>query len=456
MPNARSLHNKRGIKGSVIDFPKTREAVSPWGGPGTQLVLSMADAADEIVRWGQSVGERDRQLREFWPTESILAGAMGMVCQRNASFEWILDGPDKTVEQVEYILNNAITTGGAGWMPFVSALSQDLYTTDNGMFIEIIRKDERSPVVGIAHLDSYNCLRTGNPDYPVVYRDRLGKLHRMPWWSVVAVADLPSPIQKMNGVGHCAVTRVLRMAQIMRDTAQYKHEKVSGQFYRAIHFVGGVAKQEIEDVQDRGLEEARNQGLTRYIMPLIIASLDPEKPVSSETIELASLPDHFDFDQEMKWYINTLALGLGTDYQDLAPLPGGGIGTGAQSEILHRKANQKGSKWFMDALIRIFQWRGIVPRNITFDFITQDLAEEQDDARLRKLRAEERAIRLNSGEIDFVTARKLAEDVGDFSDDINIDEIEDPDPGMGRELNSSGGSAGGNVQGEDNLNREPK
>lgn len=450
MPRARSLHNKRGYQASVIEFPKAQD----WELPGTNFVLGMADVADEITRWGTDTNRRDKQLREFWPSESILAGAIYFACARNSAFEWKLDGPPKTVDAVEYILNNAITSGAPGWMSFINAVSQDLYTTDNGAFIEVIRKEPTSPVLGIAHLDSYECTRTGDPLFPVIYRDRDGRYHKMPWYNIISLSDMPSPIQKMNGVGHCAVSRVLRYAQIMRDIAQYKHEKVSGQFYRAIHFVGGVSRQEIDDVQTRGLEDAQNQGLVRYIMPLIVASLDPEKPVSSETIELASLPDNFNIDEEMKWYINNLALGLGTDYQDLAPLPGGGLGTGAQSEVLHKKSNQKGSKWFMDAIVQEFQWRGIVPRNVEFEFTAQDFAEEQDEARLRKLRAEERAIRLNSGEIDFITARKIADELGDFPEEININDIEDPEPGMGRQL--SGGSAGGSVQGEDNMNRDEK
>lgn len=447
MPRARSLHNKRGYQASVIEFPKAQD----WETPGVSFALGMAEAADEIQKWGTDVDRRDRELREFWPSESILASAIYFACARNSAFEWTLDGPPKTVDAVEYILNNAITTGSPGWMSFINAVSQDLYTTDNGAFIEVIREEPTSPVLGIAHLDSYECIRTGDPAHPVLYRDRDGKYHKMPWYNIIALSDMPSPIQKMNGVGHCAVSRVLRYAQIMRDIAQYKHEKVSGQFYRAIHFVGGVAKQEIDDVQQRGYEDAHNQGLVRYIMPLIVASLDPEKPVSSETIELASLPDNFNIDEEMKWYINNLALGLGTDYQDLAPLPGGGLGSGTQSEVLHKKSNQRGSKWFMDAIAKEFEWRGIIPRNVEFEFVAQDNAEEQEEARLRKLRAEERAIRLNSGEIDFKTARKIAQEYGDFPEEINIDEIEDPE--IGRQL--SGGSSGGNVQGEDNLERTP-
>ena len=446
MANTRSLHNKRAQQASVLDFPPVGEHGGFGGG---QFMLGMAEVADSFTKWGTNVEKRDKELREFWKTEPTLAGALFAVCARNSAYQWVLDGPQKTVDAVEYLLNNAITSGAPGWMPFINAVSQDLYSTDNGFFIEIIRKDPKSPVLGIAHLDSHECIRTGNPDVPVIYRDRRGRLHKLPWYNVISESDLPSPIQSMNGVGVCAVTRVLRSAQIMRDIAQYKHEKVSGQFYRAIHFVGGVSKAEIEDVQTRGLEDAQNEGLVRYIMPLIVASLDPEKPVSSETIELASLPDNFNLDEELKWYINSLALGFGVDYQEFAPLPGGGIGSGNQSEVLHKKSRGKGPAWFMDMITNVFKWRGIIPRNIEFEFIEQDLQAEGDEARLRKLRAEERAIRIQSGEIDYDSAREIARLSGDM-EGIDIGSIKDPVV----EPTPIGGSSGGKVQGEDNLNRE--
>jgi len=448
MPQTRSLHNKRGIQQSVLDFP----TVNQFQNPGTSFTLNVAESADSFTKWGKNVHKRDKELREFWPTESMLAGAVASVVVRNAAFTWELDGPERTVSAVDYMLNNAISVGGSGWMTFINALSQDLYTTDNGGFVEIIREDEKSPVLGIAHLDSGRCTRTSDPLFPVLYKDRKDKFHKMPWYNVITYADMPSPIQTMHGVGVCAVTRVLRSAQILRDIAQYKHEKVSGQFYRAIHFVGGVAKSEIEDVQTRGLEQAQNKGMVRYIMPLIIASLDPEKSVSSETIELASLPDNFNIDEEMKWYISSLALGFGVDYQEFAPLPGGNLGAGSQSEVLHQKSRGKAPAWFMDMIVNSFKWRGVVPRNVDFNFIEQDLAAEGDEAKLRKSRAEERAIRIQSGEIDYATARILADRSGDM-EGIEIGSIKDPEI---QETGGIGGSAGGRVQGTDNGNRDEK
>ena len=406
---------------SVIEFPDAVERKQPW----TTLFLDVAQVADSIIPWGKSPARRDTQLREYWPTENMLAGAMYAVCARNAASPWELEGPPEQVKAVKYLLNTAYTSGGQiGWIDFLMAFSQDFYGVDNGAVIEIVRDSPTSPVKGIGQLDSVMCTRTGDPKFPIIYTDRKGREHKMPWYNVIAKAEMPSPIESMNGIGYSAVTRILRTSQILRDLAQYKHEKVSGRFIREIHVVGGVSKGEIKDVIERDQENANNAGLIRFIQPSIIASLDPEKPVSLETIELASLPDNFDFDQEMKWYIATLALGFGVDYQDFAPLPGGNLGTSTQSEILHRKSRGKGPALFMEMIQNMFHWYGVIPKSVTFNFSEADLSAQEDEATIKKMRAETRAIRIASGEITPEMARILAVE----DDDLEEEQIVDMEP----------------------------
>ena len=414
MPKMTSTQPDKALDNSVIEFPKIDERQSPYA----PLTLYIAEVADEISKWGTRVQARDKQLRQFWPSESTLAGAMYSVAARNSAFQWSLEGPDKLLPPLERMLHSAMSSGGTiGWTNFISAISLDYYGTDNGAFIEVIRATPTSPVLGIAQLDSEKCQRTGDPDYPVIYMDRGGHEHKMAWYQIIPFTELPSPIETMNGVGYCAVSRVLRAAQIMRDMSQYKHEKVSGRFNRAIHIIGGVSKSQIEDIENRGQEDANNAGLIRYMQPLILASLDPEKAVSTATIELASLPDSFDQDQELKWYIANLALAFGVDYQDFAPLPGGNLGTSSQSEILDRKSRGKGPALFMEQLQNAFHWRGVFPRNVIFSFSERDLASQKDEASISKLRAEERAIRIMSGEITVDMARTLAVYAGDLEDE---------------------------------------
>lgn len=399
---------KQAFRRSVQDFPNQGE-ISTTLATTNPLTFQIAGISDTIPPWGRAtVKTRDRELRKFWQTETMLAGAINAVCTRNSAFEWEVEGPENTAEAITQMLHMAMVGNERGWVNFIQSVSQDLYTTDNGAFIEIVRAENKpdSPVIGIAHLDSGQCTRTGNPDFPVLYEDRKGRIHKMPWYAIIPMAELPSPIERMNGVGFCSVSRVLRMAQLLYNIATYKNEKVSGRFYKAIHFVGGVSRREIEDIMDRGQEQADNRGQTRYILPQIVASLDPEKPVSTATIDLAALPDNFNLDEELKWYISGLALGFGVDYQDFAPLPGGNLGTSTQSEVLHRKSRGKGPAVFMETLQNVFHFYGVLPKNVRFKFHERDLASEVEAAQIKKERAQEIAVLLRAGVLTPEAARK--------------------------------------------------
>ena len=99
------------------------------------LVLGMATVADSMEPWGRNPVRRDQQLREFWPTEPILASAVYSLSIRNAAFSWTLEGPERTVEAIQDML--AMADLGAGWQSFSSKLSVDVMTQDNGGFIEV-------------------------------------------------------------------------------------------------------------------------------------------------------------------------------------------------------------------------------------------------------------------------------------------------------------------------------
>lgn len=418
MPNVKQLSPQDQFPRGAIRESVQVVPPADTGSPGAMtLTLQIASSADAILPWGRNVRKRDRQLRDFWPTESYLAGAMVSVSMRNAVSDWEVRGEsDKIIQAVTDTLNSAIAGDTIGWIPFALKHSQDLYSQDNGAFIEVIRdpsmdatskfKGPMAPVIGIASLDSGQCTRTGNPEYPVVYTDRDGKDHKLAWYEVISFSDYPSTIEKMNGVGICAVSRTLRLAQIMRSIAIFKDEEVSGRNIKRINLVGGVGQQQIKDAVTRTQEDASNKGLVRYIEHAILASLDPEKPVSVAEVNLASLPEGFDFDQEMQWYISGLALGFGTDYQELAPLPGGNIGSASQSMILHRKSSGKGPRTWMQSLSNAFKVYGVLPKGYPLVFNDKNEQEEMEKQEIRRKAVEETAIAINSGILSPEAAAK--------------------------------------------------
>ncbi len=402
------------------------------------LVLGMATVADSMEPWGRNPVRRDQQLREFWPTEPILASAVYSLSIRNAAFSWTLEGPERTVEAVQDML--AMADLGAGWQSFSSKLSVDVMTQDNGGFIEVIRERDApdAPVIGIAHLDAGRCMRTGNTETPVIYTDIKGVYHRLQRHNVVAVAELPSPVETMRGMQLCAVSRVLRAAQYLRDIGVYQREKVGGNNPNQIHLVSGVPSRQITDAMQTHKDAQLAKGMQRFIIPLVLGSIDPSATVSVATIDLKTLPDGFDLDDAMRWYINQLALGFGVDYQDFAPLPGRGIGSSTEALVLHMKSRGKGPGFWMKLLEYTFNFHGLIPQNVTFSYDEQDVEADLEEAELAKITADTiealvgsttldpqagRQILLDNGYIDEVTFDRLSV-TGDTTPDVTAQDVE--------------------------------
>lgn len=376
------------------------------------IFLRFAEVGARITPWWSL--QRDKELREFWRTEPVLASAIYTVASRQAAFSWALDGPSRACNRVQDILLNADL--GAGWVSFIEKGSQELATQDNGWFLEVIRPKNGGPEtapIGIAHLDSGACIRTGDPEEPVLYIDRKGGRHLLKWYQVVILEELPSPIQTMNGVGFCAVSRVLKAAMILKDIATFKEEKVSSRPQRGIWFVQGMRQSVIEDALKKAMESQESEGLTRFVKPIVAASLDPAIPINVHQLDFASLPDGFDEETTLRWYIAQLAMGFGTDYQEFAPMPGQKLGAGAQAEVMAQKARGKGPALFMKRLEHALNlW--VCPQSVTFQFVETDPVEEKAKADVALVRAMERRNRIESMEITPAEARQLALDAGDL------------------------------------------
>ena len=125
MPNTPRLSPENqfpepAIAESVQVQPKPDSGLQWNGTIADYLTISLASAADLITPWGRSVAIRDKQLREFWPTESYLAGALVNVSLRNIAFDWEIQGAsDAVIEIVTDYLRAAIAGGEFGWVSFM-------------------------------------------------------------------------------------------------------------------------------------------------------------------------------------------------------------------------------------------------------------------------------------------------------------------------------------------------
>lgn len=400
------------IKDSVRVVPTLSEA------QGSNLIVYMAQANSIIEPWAGNPYRRDQQLSKIWKEEPFLKSAVTSIAMTRAALSWELSGPPRTVKQVQAMLN--ASEFNQGWQNMMMQVNIDLLTLDNGGFIEVIRdtpprgrKPESMPVKGLAHLSGLSCIRTGNPETPVIYVDANGAQHPLKWYQVIMLTEAPMP-ESRTGRQLSFVSRVLGFADIIKSMIVHYEEKLSGRFTKAIHVVSGVAQGEIEKTQRMGQIDADNAGLMRYGQPLILTTLDPNARVTKETIELATLPDGFDMDQIMNWYITLLALASGSDYQEFAPLSNGNLGTASQSDTLHRKAQRKGTQLFIKLIETALHQNNVIPSNIQFRYKQQDAAAELEQAEIEKTRAETRKLQIDSGELTPEVARQIAVDKGDL------------------------------------------
>lgn len=381
----------------------------------SSILLSFADLQSKIEPWGANWMLRDSQLRSLFLTEPFLCAAVYNVAATRSAFSWKIEGPPKTARLVQEMLNGSEYQHGFSALQLKVAV--DVLTQDNGGFVHIVRKHKGNPssaVVSLHHLDAARCYRTGNHLKPVIYIDSEGQEHILSWYEVMTFEDMPHPSYNARGRQVCFVSRVLKAAETIKAMTQYKDEKISGRYSRAIHVVSGVANHEIEDAKKIAQIQADNQGLMHYMEPIILTTLDPSGSVGHVKIDMASLPEGFSESEQLKWYITLIAMAAGGEYQDFSPLPGGNLGTSSQSETLHRKAQAKGHALWMKLWETKMRATNILPRSVAFRFLQQDAQAELEKAIIAEKRATERKIRIESGEITQTIAQQIAVDSGDL------------------------------------------
>ena len=430
---------QEAIRRSVESIDPSSNGIGTLG-DGFGLIAFAAAYNDAIAPWGTAPVVRDSQLRAFLTKEPYAMAAFGSIIARNAAMSWRIEAKtSKVEEQAHDLLMRA--NWGAGWLDFSSLYSMDILTQDKGQFTEIIREEDRpdAPTVAFRTLDAAYCWATGDPMEPVVYMDRVsGKYYRLKWYQVHHSLEMPMYTGMFAGTWGsyhrlqlCALSRALKGAQTYFNMEQYVEEKTGGRHTRAIHLVGGFAKKEIEDGMK--LWQATNDGMlqSRYINPTVLAAVDPSAKPDVKTLELTSLPDGWDQEAALKDYLTLLAMALLTDYGELAPLPGKGIGTATQSETMDDKARQKGAGLFRKRIAHMMN-TVILPDNCEFVWDEQDLKEEQYTAAIRKTRAEARGTMKANGEINEAGARMLALEQGDMSqelfDEMNTQKVVAPPP----------------------------
>lgn len=386
MPDT-DLINKSVTKNDYADTPRggVINFMIPWY-PGVGVGLP-----PEPPQWWSRA--RDFTLRSTILYEDMWAAAIGIAITKIASSSWEVDSEiPLRARRGQDLINNS------DWVKLFAKGLRDYLTTDNGQFVEIVRvaKSPVSSVVGLAHLDSLRCTRTGDPDIPVIYADRKGVEHEIRYENVIALSDLPDPGDTWFGVGNCAASRSYRSIYKLSVIERYVSEKVSGRRPLAIHFVSAVGQRQLDGIVQSAEENAARQGLLSYMGAIVVPLLDASVPPQVSTVPLAEFPDRFNRKEEFDIALYAYADNIGLDIQDLQPLTGQPLGTGAQSQVLDEKAKGKGLViWKKDIAYELNQ--KVFDEQTTFAFIEKDYRDQERQAGVSNARATASKTRVDAG-----------------------------------------------------------
>lgn len=433
------------IQGDTLPTPTygapIRLALSTW--------LSQPTYTDLPRYWSW---QRDAVLAATPEKESMWAGAIARVATKFAAHGYVIKDSGKSGRKIaasQELLTRA--DGGQGWVPFAQKLVQDLITTDNGVFIRVRRAGEetqrvrlketltvsdagypeqgiseiavsRAPtggrVLGLYHLDSLRCTRTGNLAYPVRYVAMNGEIQLLRYDQVLLYADMPSPRAELFGVGRCAAGRAYITIAKIAAMERLVYESLTGGGANKIAFIKGIIDQTLKDVIAGGQAEAAAKNMI-YYLGTILGAIPGDIDLQVVEIRLKELLTQFDPKVERDNAYLIYANNIGVPVQDIQPLSGQGLGTGKQTELLHDAGQGMGAlagfvKWWEQTVSN-----RVLPATTTLEFRDEhDLRDQRARAEVGKLRAEDRAARITSGEISPPIARQLAADAGDLPPEL--------------------------------------
>jgi hypothetical protein len=205
----------------------------------------------------------------------------------------------------------------------------------------------------------------------------------------------------MNGVGFCAVSRCLNIAQSLSDMVGYKLERLGSRPHNQMLVGKGITGLQIMEALARVESEASARGLSRYASTVAVGSENPD--ISIERLDLTHM-DPFDEESSTNLGMYIISAAFGMDAEELWPTSGG-------------RGGSKG-----DAGLKKMRSRGRLPQQIIKDLVTQInfkflppylrlVADHQDDeqdmqrANVKDIRGRNRERDLTTGTIDIRTAR---------------------------------------------------
>lgn len=382
------------------------------GGAGLFWV-TMGAQLDEEPQWNAIYPHwRDMYLLRFARSEPMLASAVYSMATRISTLNYQVNGPPRAKKFASELLDKPGL--GDTLNVTIQKMISDLHTSDNGAFLELWKAGNplsdagTRPVLGFAHLDSRQCWRSYDPEFPVWYTNPIThdirKIHRS---RITFTSDNPQPVELARGIGFCATSRVLRMARVFKNMQIFLDEKVSGRFTRALGAVSGVTPKQLKDALIQGEEKADSKGFVIYkdIPFLVSPNMEKGSEIKIMLQDLASIPDGFVFRDDADLYAYILAFSFGVDAREFWPATTSGA-TKADATVQNMKARGRGIG--NDIALVENMIREALPDTVSFEFDFTDDDQDKATAEIHQTQAATLQVMYNMGALNSQQVQALA------------------------------------------------
>lgn len=358
---------------------------------------------------------RDRYLANFWKRSNFLSMIVYNAQAKLAGIPFIIEPVDpsitKHVDQAEAI-TTTLTVGSEFMQGVGTTLEkfyEDLLTSDNGAFIEILSMNNSDPAgpirgmpIAIRHLDSQRVVRTSDREYPVKVLGDDGKEYKLHWSRLIHMSQMPSSRKEMHGVGFCAVSRSIDVAQRTVDVIRYSQERLGSRPPNQIILGKGISGKAIMGAMKAAEQDMSNRGFSRYSRTVAIGSTDTTD-IDLEIKQLAHM-DPFDEETIVQHAIYEIAGAFGLDVSEVWPIIGGSRSADA-AKLQNMRARGKLPAQVTASLAHQFNTKFLPPYlKLRFDF--RDDQEDQQRAIIRDIRGRQRERDIGNGSMTIRVARQ--------------------------------------------------
>jgi hypothetical protein len=368
------------------------DSKQPRFAPGRRL---LANFFDRVYGWGKdsiftmpayssNSMKRDRWLEMVVKREPYLYGVLQSVVSIDKNRGWNLIGGRNQVNRFVKILHNFEAAPDlTGWRNGMSNAAQSYYGADLGCVVEIGRIIANGPLAALFTVDPSTCRLTGDIDKPLEYTSgRDGDSKQWGPNDYFRVTSMPSTRESMNGLGFCAMSRCIELAQILVGVFDHDKEQLGAKAPKGILTIAGLTQEQwIEALNDAESDQKAQE--SRFFSN-ILALASADGTVTANLVPFSSLPSGgFDQQKFVEMIICGYALALGYDPREFWPISSGSLGgTGTEIENQHRRATTKGGLDF--ALGFQEKLQDELPDTLEFEIEQRDVNGEISEVDLKQ------------------------------------------------------------------------